>query len=98
MTNWGNLAKKLLKGRAVTLNYQRYNDGTKEDLDVIIDRVYAEVDKGIKTGCEDFVFYLIKEDDDSIFETYEIYRLPVIDDWRMLAPVLRKVSEQFHYL
>ena len=95
MTNWGDLAKKLLSGKDVTLHNDRHNYGTQENPDIVINEIYAGIETSMK-GFDDIVVYFSQEDDDSIFRTTEIYRLPVIKDWRTLAYILRESDEQFH--
>ena len=49
------LAERLLSGKQITLTYQKYNDGTKENPDILIDRVYAIVEETIDKKYKEIV-------------------------------------------
>ncbi len=95
MGKYGTLAKRLLDGKDVTLYYKKYNDGTDENPDILINRVHACIEKSSR-GFEDIIVYLSKENDEIIFDSYEIYRMPVIKDVKILAPILKMANEQVH--
>ena len=72
VANLQDLTKKLLIGKRITLYYKKYNDGTKENPDILINRVSAKMEKNQEN--KDIVIYLSKEDEKSIGDIYEIYR------------------------
>ena len=92
------LAKKLLDGKEITLHYKKYNDGTKETPDIFIHRVYAHIKTYPRSGAKDIIVYLSKEDENTIFDTDEVYRMPVIEDLKVLNYVLKEVRKQSHWL
>ena len=94
MKNLKGLAKRILRGKNITLFYNRYNDGSDENPDITIDHLFAEVETSEK--YRDIVIKLSKEDDTDIFETYEVYRFPYITDLNILETILKKAIEQSH--
>jgi len=94
MTNFRDLAKKVLAGEEVTLDVKRYNDGTKEKPDILINRVYMIVESFRDGQFKDIVTYLSKEDDECILETHECHRLPYIQDLDVLEKLLKMSKDQ----
>ena len=96
MTDYHDLARKLLQDGEVTLEYDRYNDGSDEESDILVNHVYAVVEKGNITGEKDIAVYLAKEDDSSVFETHELYRFPFLSNIKVLGYLLGKANKQSH--
>jgi hypothetical protein len=89
------LVKDLINGKNVTLRYKRYNDGTKDCPDVLIDRVWAFVEEVFGSNSyKEFVFCASKENDSLVFDTEEIYRIPWIEDLDILIPILKEARKQ----
>ena len=89
------LAKKLLDGKKVTLSYQRFNDGTEENPDILINRVYAIIEKD-QDGNKDVCVYISKEDDEVVGDVYQIYKMPFITDLNVLKYMLKEAKKQSH--
>lgn len=98
MNNFEDLARKLIAGEEVTLSYERYNDGTEEEPDITIDHVYATIEdcKIASVTYKDIVVYVSKENDDTVGDTTEIYRMPFIEDLRIVACLLEASTKQAH--
>ena len=95
MRKWKGLAKRLLNGEEVTLSYVRYNDGTEEHPEMLINSVCACIEEN-KSGNKDIVVYSLKEDNERIENDGDSSRIPVINSRRILAYRLRHANEQFH--
>lgn len=93
------LADKLICNGSVILEENRYNDGTLENPDITIDKVWVEI-----KGSYDFVgqlnldiaAYMSKEDDDEIWEVDELYRTPFIENFNILDSLLEEMKSQSH--
>ena len=88
------LARKLIKGEEVTLYKERFNDGTEEEPDAMINHVYAYIEEN--HGNRDIVVSLSKEYDDAIGDQYEFYRMPFITDVNTLKVILEESERQGH--
>lgn len=91
-------AGELICNSSVLLSRERYDDGTPEKPDVIIDEVSADIEGSF--GCGginmDVVIYLTKSNDTEIWETYELYKIPFIEDLDILDRILIEAKEQSH--
>ncbi|MFA5953515.1 MAG: hypothetical protein WC812_02900 [Candidatus Pacearchaeota archaeon] len=90
------LAERLLQGKIITLSYEKYNDGTKENPDILINRLCASIEETKDKKNKDLVVFLNKEDEEEINETYEIYRMPFIKDLEKLVYILKETRKQSH--
>ena len=97
MGEFKELAKKLLLEEEVDLYEKRYNDGTEEFPDIMINRIFAVIEKS-KMSDKDIVVYLSKEDDESTStdQTFELYRIPYIEDLDILEKILSEANNQSH--
>ncbi|MCR4327747.1 MAG: hypothetical protein NUV46_04155 [Nanoarchaeota archaeon] len=95
MKNLEKKVKKLLKGEEVDLYYKRFNDGTESEPDILIDRVYAQIENNGEV--KDICVYLSKEDDEQIFDATEVYRIPYMKNKKILKEILKKAKKQAHY-
>ncbi|MCD4771550.1 hypothetical protein K8R30_04015 [archaeon] len=95
------LVEKLICNSSVVFSRERYDDGTPEEPDVIIDNVWAEV-----IGCYgftgqfalDIVVYLNKGNDKEIWadSCEELYRMPFVEDLDILETLLKEAQKQSH--
>ncbi len=92
MPSYESLAKRLLDGKTVTLDYQKNNYGTDNRPDILIARVSAVFEE------KDMVVYLSMENVEEIMDTYEIYRMPKIDNLDQLKSLLPVIKSQAHPL
>ena len=94
-----NLAEKLMFCGGVEFSYDRYDHGTKENPDIPYDRVWAEIERCYDFGGNmhlDIAIYLSKEDDEFIWETHEMYRMPFVEDLDLLEKMLVEAKGQSH--
>ncbi|MDO8517385.1 MAG: hypothetical protein Q7S33_04660 [Nanoarchaeota archaeon] len=94
MKNLNHLVKKLLGGKTITLFYNRYNDGSEENPDITIDHLFAEIETS--ETYKDIVIKLSKENDETIWDTYEVYRIPYLTNFKILKSILKEATKQSH--
>lgn len=87
----------LLEGKKVLLERQKYNDGTEEKPDIIIYEVFAHR-AAYRWNPEhpDIIISLQYSNDTTIFDTKEVYRMPIIEDLTILEKVLKYSISQTH--
>jgi hypothetical protein len=84
MENFENLSRKLLADGEVTLSHDRYDDGREGEPDIMINHVIAGVITD-KQGYKHITIYLSKEDERIVVETYGLYKIPMIEDLKILS-------------
>ena len=83
-------------GEEVTYYYTRFNDGTEEVPDVIITKCVFTANISDGGNYKDLVVMMYKEGDRYCYESEELYRMPFIEDSRVLEGLIREVSKQSH--
>ena len=89
------LSKRVLEGKKVTLWYHKQNDGTEDNPDIMIKRVYVETESN-SLGYKSLVVYLSSENEKSVFGADEIYRMPFVNNLNILKYILKEIKKQAH--
>lgn len=96
MTNFRDLAAKLLLGEEITLSKERYDYDEDETGDAPTDHLTAKIEE-FNHGAKDIVIYFSKELDKTIDYVHESYRLPYTEDIDLLEKIFIKAKKQFHW-
>ena len=96
--SYKNLVERLLDGKLITIKLLKHDVEEpfgQKDL-ILYDRVLAEI-KRDNSGNKDISVSLQKEDEKEIYETYELYRIPIIKNKNMLIYILKEIRKQSHF-